>query len=63
MKQLRLALNLEAQTLSEIPPFDVATAGKLYDALLKPGEPGRKCAASLLMCPTTRSSSCRLACS
>jgi CHAT domain-containing protein len=49
VKQLRRALDPQAQTLGEIPPFDVALAGRLYDALLKPVEPGWRGAASLLV--------------
>jgi CHAT domain-containing protein len=49
VKQLRRALDPQAQTLGEIPPFDVALAGRLYDALLKPVEPGWRGATSLLI--------------
>jgi CHAT domain-containing protein len=51
VKQLRRALDPQAQTRGEIPPFDVALAGKLYDGLLKPVEAGWKGASSLLVVP------------
>ncbi|HUA51839.1 MAG TPA: CHAT domain-containing protein, partial [Candidatus Sulfotelmatobacter sp.] len=46
--QLRHALDPQAETTGEIPRFDVALANELYNALLKPVEPGWKGAASLL---------------
>jgi CHAT domain-containing protein len=51
VKQLRRALDPQAQTRGEIPAFDVALASKLYDGLLKPVEPGWKGASSLLVVP------------
>src|SRR5262249_51531458 len=49
VKQLRKALDPEAATLAEIPPFDVDTAHQLYQALLKPVEAGWKGANNLLV--------------
>jgi CHAT domain-containing protein len=46
---LRKALDPNASTLGEIPPFDVAVAYKLYAALLKPVEAGWRGAKSLLV--------------
>jgi len=51
VKALRRALDPQVDRLGDIPPFDVARAGQLYDALLKPVEPGWKGAASLLVVP------------
>ncbi|MFN7190308.1 MAG: hypothetical protein ACK5U4_02565, partial [Rhodospirillales bacterium] len=48
---LRKALDPNAASLGDIPTFDVALAGKLYDALLKPVEAGFANAASLLVVP------------
>ncbi|MCA3263443.1 MAG: CHAT domain-containing protein [Telmatospirillum sp.] len=48
---LRKALDPNAAALGDIPAFDVALAGKLYDALLKPVEAGFANAASLLVVP------------
>ena len=50
-KQLRRALDPQAQTRGEIPLFDVALAGKLYDSVLKPVESGWQGASSLLVVP------------
>jgi CHAT domain-containing protein len=49
VKQLRRALDPQAQTSGEVPAFDVALAGQLYDALLKPVEAGWKGAQSLFV--------------
>jgi CHAT domain-containing protein len=49
VKQLRHALDPQADTLGQIPPFDVKLANTLYDQLLKPVEPGWKGATSLLV--------------
>src|SRR5262249_28850124 len=49
VKQLRRALDPQADRAGGVPPFDVALAGKLYDALLKPVEGGWKGATSLLV--------------
>ena len=48
---LRRALDPDAQTLSDIPPFDTALASRLYDALLKPVESGWGGATTLLVVP------------
>ena len=47
--QLRHALEPNASTLGEIPPFDVALAYKLYAAILQPVEAGWKGAKTLIM--------------
>jgi CHAT domain-containing protein len=47
--QLRKALDPDASTLAEIPPFDVTLAYRLYSLLLKPVEPGWRGAKSLLV--------------
>jgi len=47
--KLRAALDPQAETLGDIPPFDVKTAYELYVALLKPVERGWKGAKHLLM--------------
>ena len=52
--QLRKALEPNASTLGEIPPFDVATAHKLYASLLEPVSRGWKDAKSLLVVPHGR---------
>jgi len=49
--QLRKALEPNASTLGDIPPYDVATAYKLYSALLAPVSGGWKGAKSLLVVP------------
>ncbi|MBI3516062.1 MAG: CHAT domain-containing protein, partial [Proteobacteria bacterium] len=49
VKQLRRALDPQAQRTGDIPPFDVALAHKLYETLLKPVEAGWKGATSLLV--------------
>ena len=46
---LRSSIEPNAQTLGEIPDFDVATAYELYEQLLKPVEAGWKPAKSLLV--------------
>lgn len=48
---LRKALDPNASTLDEVPPFDVALANKLYDIVLKPVEAGWANAQSLLIVP------------
>ena len=47
--KLRAALDPQAETLGDIPAFDVKTAYELYGALLKPVEGGWKGAKHLLM--------------
>ncbi|MEE8099966.1 MAG: CHAT domain-containing tetratricopeptide repeat protein, partial [Hyphomicrobium sp.] len=47
--KLRQAVDPQAETLGDIPMFDVKTAYKLYAALLKPVEAGWKRAESLLI--------------
>jgi CHAT domain-containing protein len=47
--QLRRALDPEAETLGDIPPFDVATAHELYKHILAPLEPDWGSADSLLV--------------
>ena len=49
VKQLRRALDPQADTLGQIPPFDVKLAHELYVQLLKPVEPGWSGAKSLLV--------------
>ncbi len=49
VNDLRAALDPKAATLGDIPEFDVALAGELYDVLLKPIEKGWKNAKSLLV--------------
>jgi hypothetical protein len=49
--QLRRALEPNASTLGEIPPFDVSSAYKLYASLLQPVEAGWEGAKSLLIVP------------
>ena len=46
---LRMALEPNAATINEIPPFDVAAAHELYRALLAPVEAGWKPARSLIV--------------
>ncbi len=47
--KLRKALEPDAATVSDIPPFDLAAAYDLYKLLLKPVEPGWKQAKSLIV--------------
>jgi len=47
--KLREALEPQAAMISDIPPFDVAAAYKLYELLLKPVEAGWKPAKSLIV--------------
>jgi CHAT domain-containing protein len=49
--ELRRALDPNARTLGEIPPFDVALAYKLYAAILEPVEAGWKGAKTLIVAP------------
>ncbi len=49
--KLRAALDPNASVLGDIPAFDVETAHKLYDDLLRPVEAGFAGAASLLVVP------------
>ncbi len=49
--ELRKALNPNAQTLGDIPAFDLALAHKLFNALLAPVEPGWRGARSLIVIP------------
>ena len=50
VRELRRALDpQQPQTLSDIPVFDVALANRLYDALLRPVEPGWQGASSLIV--------------
>ena len=46
---LRAALEPQAQSVSEIPPFNVALAHQLYKELLQPVEPGWKGAKDLIV--------------
>ncbi len=48
---LRKALDPNAATLGDIPPYDVALANRLYEALLKPVETGWANAQDLLVVP------------
>jgi CHAT domain-containing protein len=48
---LRRALDPDAESLAQIPAFDVVAASKLYEALLKPVEAGWKGASDLLIVP------------
>lgn len=47
--KLRLALEPQAETLGDIPPFDLALAHQLYADLLQPVEAGWKTARSLIV--------------
>lgn len=47
--KLRLALEPQAETLGDIPPFDLALAHQLYADLLKPIESGWKASKSLIV--------------
>lgn len=49
VQKLRLALEPQAETLGDIPPFDLALAHELYAALLQPVEAGWKPAKSLFV--------------
>ena len=49
VKHLREALDLEAETIAEIRPFDLAAAHALYRALLLPVEAGWRPAKSLIV--------------
>ena len=49
VKELRRAL--DPPNRGEVPRFDVVLAGKLYDTLLRPVEPGWRAASSLLVVP------------
>jgi len=49
--QLRKALDPNAQTLDDIPAFDVAEAHRLYAALLQPAEAGWREAKTLFVVP------------
>ena len=49
VKHLREALDLEAETIAEIRPFDLAAAHALYRALLQPVEAGWRSAKSLIV--------------
>jgi CHAT domain-containing protein len=49
IKKLREALEPEASTIAEIPPFDVGLGYELYSLLLKPVEAGWKDAKSLVV--------------
>lgn len=48
---LRKALDPNAESLEDVPAFDVATAYKLYEMLLKPVEAGWASAKSLMIVP------------
>jgi CHAT domain-containing protein len=48
---IRKALDPQASTIDEIPPFDVAQAAKLYELVFKPVEAAWKGAKSLLFVP------------
>jgi CHAT domain-containing protein len=47
--RLREALEPQAATIAEIPPFDLRLAYELYEQLLKPVEPGWQSAKSLIV--------------
>jgi CHAT domain-containing protein len=49
VRKLRTALDPEASTISDIPPFDVAQAHELYTLLLKPVEAAWRPAKSLIV--------------
>jgi CHAT domain-containing protein len=49
VQQLREALEPQADTITDIPPFDLKLAHELYAALLRPVEAGWKNAKSLVM--------------
>ena len=49
VKHIRQALDLEAETIAEIRPFDLAAAHALYRALLQPVEAGWRPAKSLIV--------------
>jgi CHAT domain-containing protein len=49
VRYLRAALDPDAATISDIPPFDLAQAHELYTLLLKPVEAGWKSAKSLIV--------------
>ena len=49
VKKLRAALDPQAQSISEIPPFDVDLAHQLYNELLKPVENGWKDAKDMIL--------------
>jgi CHAT domain-containing protein len=49
VKRLREALDPKANTIAEIPPYDLAVAHELYTLLLQPIEPGWKPANQLIM--------------
>jgi CHAT domain-containing protein len=49
VKKLREALEPQASSISEIPPFDLALAHELYSTLLKPVEAGWRSARDLIV--------------
>lgn len=49
VKTLREALEPQAATIAEIPPFNVALASEIYDQVLKPIEGGWKSAKNLIV--------------
>jgi CHAT domain-containing protein/tetratricopeptide (TPR) repeat protein len=49
VRRLRRALEPQAQSVGDIPPFDLKLAYELYDLLLKPVEAGWKSAKSLIV--------------
>jgi len=49
VRKLREALEPQASTIGDIPPFDLALAYELYEMLLKPVEPGWRGAKDLIV--------------
>jgi CHAT domain-containing protein len=49
IQELRLALDPEATTIDDIPPFNISLANELYADLLKPVEAGWKSARNLIV--------------
>jgi CHAT domain-containing protein len=49
IKALRTSLDLNIETLDDIPPFDVTAAHELYNLLLRPVEQGWRAAKSLIV--------------
>ena len=49
VRQLRRALEPQAESVADIPPFDLKLAYELYDLLLKPVEAGWKSAKSIIV--------------
>ena len=49
--QIHKTVNSDAASISEVPPFDVASARKLHAALLGPVAPGLRGARNLIVVP------------